>query len=992
MSGNPDVVAGRGLDVQALREAVAQATGDVALRAALVPLAKRTAALGWWRESLLAAKRVRHIGQPGPADQRRVFATLRQLGRARVVERYVAWLARSTRAPGSAGARLLAFWAADRADLVGEVVRLELATLNVSRPRLAQRCAELSHNRRDMAMVVAIACGAAASGVARADQALRLGTLAMQAGAARPALQLAEVALAARPDDAQAAALLRDAADAVVPAGQPGPVPLAGPSSPDVVAIVRARLAAIGQHRRNITARSAVLFELLARWHGRVPLADAERLVAEAVQALQAPGAVFARYLLETGRPGDRIAWLRRLPPATLPPTAWVDWVGLAAAKREEVAMRIFADKVLAVGEPSHVRQMGLLLVDLGRSDEALDLWSRMTEATAMARQLGRLQVLRDAGRSAELLDEGLAAIAAALPAEALPAPDQVDLVALVRLVVGASLAARVPERPAALLTASPAAETDGAVTRWVRASLRGACLDGAGALRDLERARGLAIEPSLPLCIDHEIATLHMRYRRIGAARERLRDVATPSGPAAHHYASMRELIARVEEVSPGAIFYPECLIDVVVEAAAAVPAYRAASRCVATVTASLGQGGGERQTVTIVKALCDAAEVEGQDLLVRSVDGRFGFFYDFAAALPVTLAIYGMDWRRRTPVADVAALLPPDLRLHAAIDLLPNVVREDLLRLLPLFHARRPAAVHIRQDHYAPALAAALAGVPTFFTHRGSLALDTWAMTEIEREVTLRPVTHAYRRLLERTRFFLANNSEAGRQSDLAWLRPADEARLVVIRNAVDFAGLGDGGASHDTLRAALAIPPDAPVVGTIFRMEEVKRPLLWVDIAAEIAAARPDVHFVIAGGGRMEQAVADRAAALGVADRLHLPGPVADVGRWYGLMDMFLLTSEREGMPNVLVEAQHFGVPVVSADVGGARETFLPGVTGTAVAPDAPADVFAAAVLAILADPDWASVARREAPVHAHRTFGTAQAVERLVGLYRLGVGDA
>ena len=56
--------------------------------------------------------------------------------------------------------------------------------------------------------------------------------------------------------------------------------------------------------------------------------------------------------------------------------------------------------------------------------------------------------------------------------------------------------------------------------------------------------------------------------------------------------------------------------------------------------------------------------------------------------------------------------------------------------------------------------------------------------------------------------------------------------------------------------------------------------------------------------------------------------------DVNDQLTRLDLFLLTSSIEGLPNVLIEAQAMGIPVVSTNVGGARETFLDSISGKLV----------------------------------------------------------
>jgi glycosyltransferase involved in cell wall biosynthesis len=109
--------------------------------------------------------------------------------------------------------------------------------------------------------------------------------------------------------------------------------------------------------------------------------------------------------------------------------------------------------------------------------------------------------------------------------------------------------------------------------------------------------------------------------------------------------------------------------------------------------------------------------------------------------------------------------------------------------------------------------------------------------------------------------------------------------------------------------------------PIVGWIARVTGVKNPML----ALEVADAMPDTHFVMAGGGDLFEKV--KAAS---------PTNVTVVG-WakaedvFGASEIILSTSENEGMPVALIEAQLAGKPVVATDVGSVSEVVLNHETG-------------------------------------------------------------
>jgi glycosyltransferase involved in cell wall biosynthesis len=117
----------------------------------------------------------------------------------------------------------------------------------------------------------------------------------------------------------------------------------------------------------------------------------------------------------------------------------------------------------------------------------------------------------------------------------------------------------------------------------------------------------------------------------------------------------------------------------------------------------------------------------------------------------------------------------------------------------------------------------------------------------------------------------------------------------------------------------------------IGGVFRFAKDKRPKLWIRFAQYHLAQHPESRFILVGGGDMLSESIELAEELGISHRILFVGASKEVGYWMNKMDVLVLLSRYEGLPNVLIEAQMMGIPVVTTPAGGATECFLDGLTG-------------------------------------------------------------
>lgn len=126
--------------------------------------------------------------------------------------------------------------------------------------------------------------------------------------------------------------------------------------------------------------------------------------------------------------------------------------------------------------------------------------------------------------------------------------------------------------------------------------------------------------------------------------------------------------------------------------------------------------------------------------------------------------------------------------------------------------------------------------------------------------------------------------------------------------------------------TLKPIFADKENSVIIGGAFRLHEAKDPYLWIKIAKHVCETNNDCSFEIAGDGPLLEDVKNKAKELGIESRVKFHGAVNDIAKFYSTIDIFLLTSKSEGLGNVMLEAQSFGVPAVARAVGGIPETVI------------------------------------------------------------------
>jgi len=151
-------------------------------------------------------------------------------------------------------------------------------------------------------------------------------------------------------------------------------------------------------------------------------------------------------------------------------------------------------------------------------------------------------------------------------------------------------------------------------------------------------------------------------------------------------------------------------------------------------------------------------------------------------------------------------------------------------------------------------------------------------------------------------------------------------DSKKIITIHNGID---IQDFLKENGTITEKKSTQQ---VVGTIGRLSAQKNYKLFLDMIKNISdRSKKRIKYLLVGEGILENELRRYARYLSIESNVIFTGQRRNIPQLLKNLDVFVLTSSFEGLPNVIMEAMLAGIPVVTTDVGGCNELVVDGVTG-------------------------------------------------------------
>jgi len=205
----------------------------------------------------------------------------------------------------------------------------------------------------------------------------------------------------------------------------------------------------------------------------------------------------------------------------------------------------------------------------------------------------------------------------------------------------------------------------------------------------------------------------------------------------------------------------------------------------------------------------------------------------------------------------------------------------------------------------------------------------------------------------------------------------------RIFVVHSGIDTARFER--ASGEGVRSEFGLEPDQQVVINVAYLAGHKGQQYLVRAIPHVLEKIPGVRFFIIGAGELMAELQALSASLGITQALTFTGFRKDVGAFYQIADLFVMSSVQEGLGTAVLDALALGKPVVAANAGGIPEIIRDGETGRLVEAANP-QALAQGIIEMLTHKDHAQRTAGRGQTLVQEQFSIDAMVENNLAVYR------
>lgn len=233
-----------------------------------------------------------------------------------------------------------------------------------------------------------------------------------------------------------------------------------------------------------------------------------------------------------------------------------------------------------------------------------------------------------------------------------------------------------------------------------------------------------------------------------------------------------------------------------------------------------------------------------------------------------------------------------------------------------------------------------------------------------------------------LEQAMLLLADEVVAVSESLKSKLLPPARTACRVIPNAIECEARCENSA---VMNPEVEFPPNAIVAGVVGRLSPEKGQKIFVRALAKAREKDSRLYGLLLGDGQERECLEREVRMLGLEGKCLFAGYVRNPAPYYRSMDMQVLPSFKEGMPNAALEGMAAGLPLIASRVGGVPEVVADGLTGILL-PAGDEEALARTIVELAADPERARRMGEAGRIRVRAEFSPSIRAGRFLDLYR------